>query len=496
MFVAMPRAALLMLVTIVAAADPCELRAQDSTVVHPLVLASAARDSGQFARAAEILRDLLTREPDNGDAARLLAQTLYWMKDVRGAAAVYEAAAARHPDDTSLRLDYARMLVETRSNERAIEILEPLLAGGGTRGRALTLLGILRYWEGDLTRAARHFREAVSADSANADARRMLEEIRASSVPWAAVESGGMRDDQQLDRAGGAGEAGIYLNPLTTLSARIRSSRLSAFDTATTLVAGAVEITAYSPGARLETKLNAGAVYRSGGYVATDWIARGSLRFRLPGSLSIQGTAERAPYLNTVASLTRKVMTHSAGIAAAVDDPRGWLGEAAVRAESYSDDNVITSAFAWALAPLASSSGARVSAGYAAAFQDARETRFSGPAARYVPYYTPEKITSHTVLASVRLRPSHATTITARGGYGFFAKETAPVVTPPSQGAPTLDFVERKFHPWDAHLDIQSAIGPAVSLAARVDRTKTAFYTATGGSLRLSWTFGRRSATR
>jgi hypothetical protein len=53
------------------------------------------------------------RVADRGEPARLLAQTLYWLKDIVGARAVYETALRRHPEDSTLRLQYGRMLAET-----------------------------------------------------------------------------------------------------------------------------------------------------------------------------------------------------------------------------------------------------------------------------------------------------------------------------------------------------------------------------------------------
>src|SRR6266566_9167391 len=101
-----------------------------------LVEAQRLRDAGDFAAAAKLLRVQIAQKPDDGEAARLLAQTLYWLKDIAGAHAIYDTAILRHPEDTTLRLQYARMLAETGEKARARELLTPLLSISATRGEA------------------------------------------------------------------------------------------------------------------------------------------------------------------------------------------------------------------------------------------------------------------------------------------------------------------------------------------------------------------------
>ncbi|MGK2962147.1 MAG: tetratricopeptide repeat protein [Gemmatimonadaceae bacterium] len=462
---------------------------EGDTAVATVARAEQLRNDKEFARAAEMLRQVLATEPENGDAARILAQTLYWLGDVPGATAVYEKALAMHPDDTAVRLDYAQMLVETLSNARATEILEPLVRNTATRARAATLAGTMFYWQGDLTRAATRFRMALAADPNAAEAGRQLDEIRAVSAPWIALGAGALTDDQPLDRIQGEVEGGLLVTPLLSIAARARPKR---FDIGTLgkydVIAGEVELSHYAPAARLETRLAAGGVNHSAGEGSRMWTGRAQLRLRLPNFFSIGARGERAPYLWTVASIEQPVMTETGTVAAALDRPDGWLGEAAVRVEQFPDHNRVTSVYAWLLAPVLRTQQARASIGYSAASQDSKETRFNG---RYDPYYTPENIVSHSALVSLSLVPTPRSTVTARGAWGFHATERAPRIDLSEvwPGATDLVLVHRKFTPWDAHLTFSGAVSDAVTLSASVDRMQTAFYAATTGSVRLSYRF-------
>jgi cytochrome c-type biogenesis protein CcmH/NrfG len=144
---------------------PVSLLGSQAPTPDPLTQAQRLRDAGDFAAAAELLRAQLTREPDNGDVARLLAQALYWLQDLSGARAVYETALARHPEDTTLRLQYGRMLAETGERARARELVTPLQRIRITEVEANALLGTIAYWEGDLTAAQRLFEAVRGASS-------------------------------------------------------------------------------------------------------------------------------------------------------------------------------------------------------------------------------------------------------------------------------------------------------------------------------------------
>ncbi|MBA2291252.1 MAG: tetratricopeptide repeat protein, partial [Gemmatimonadales bacterium] len=197
---------------------PVRLSAQVTS--DTLAEAQRLRDTGSLPAAAALLQVYLTNHPDHGDAARLLAQTLYWLKRPTEARRLYEDALARHPEDSALRLDYGQMLIETGDGPRTREVLRPLLGVAALRGRAEALLGTLAYWNGDLGAARRLLREAINADSAQPGVRQTLDVIAVITAPW--LETGGelRRDDQPLHRSTAGATIGWYPAPATSLSTR------------------------------------------------------------------------------------------------------------------------------------------------------------------------------------------------------------------------------------------------------------------------------------
>jgi|GEM_PF-2052426 len=492
--------------------SPVSVSSQTGTPPSAVEQANALRDRGDIAAAARLLESHVASYPGDGNAARLLAQTRYWLKDIAGATALYDAALSRHPHDTATRLDYAQMLMETRRDSRAITILSPLRNAPAVEARVASMLGTIAYWRGDLSGASRQFQVALRANPGDANARRQLDEIRSLSAPWLGFTSTGHTDDQPLGAYSVGGEAGWFAAPLTSLSARVDQLQFepgsdAVIGSALTITQAEGRLSHHAAGLRTDISLAGGAIRRSAGSPSSDWTGRGALRLHLARHLFAEARAERAPYLHTLASLTTPVMTNLAAATFGLDDPRGWLGETALRLQSFPDDNTVRSAHAWLLAPVIRSQKAQLQIGYAFARQDSDSSRYvlarpvqlvppGDPAFSiagvYAPYYTPDDLQSHSALAGITLRPSAASTIRVNGSYAFSASQDVPYFERLGSipvGGVTIRraTVRQNFSPWTARASIEQRVSERASLGAHAEHSKTAFYSATTAGLRVTY---------
>ena len=263
--------------------------------------AQRLRDNGQLVQALELLDRRLAQNPADVEAARMRAQTLYWLKDFEQARSSYAAALQQHPRHEPLRVEYARMLAETGERLAAKALLEPV-RGAPLSADAATLLGTILYWEGDLAGAKRLFLDAVRIDPTQREAARQLREIQVVSSSWVRLAPAVWHDDQPLDRMGVAVEAGWFFTPLLSLSVRSEPDRSSAV-TAQTFWTNEIEVSHYAPAARLETQLAAGTFRHPAGPGDLDWTGRAALGFRAGSGVTLRGRLEREPYLHTVSTL-------------------------------------------------------------------------------------------------------------------------------------------------------------------------------------------------
>jgi tetratricopeptide (TPR) repeat protein len=475
----------------------------------PVPAAIELRNAGDLAGAVRLLRIRLVERPSDPVAIRLLAQTLYWLKDLDQARAVYDTALSRHGDDIDLRLEYARMLVETREDRAARLLLEPLLDRPGGAARAETLLGTLEYWDGSLSAAIRHFQAALAADSTSVDARRQWREIAMITAPWGGMSFEVAHDDQRLDRIAPTLHAGVFLTPLVSVELRARSDWYRSADSLSRSVqSGEIALKGYAPGLRLEMELSGGLVHRGFGDPGSDWTGRLQGRIRLPGHLAIGARAERKPYFQTVASLSIPVRARELTAFAALDHPSGWLAEAALGRIRYPDENTVTSGYAWLLAPVLRRPAYAVALGYAFSAQDARESRFvptqphtpgtpGFDSGRYQPYYTPDNVVIHSVIGNLSVHGGGRTTLSGNGAWSLSAHELAPALASPGPPpAGPAGRVRRAFSPWNARLGIVQDLGKGWSIRGQAEHQETAFYSASAGLVGLAYRFSAAAARR
>ena len=474
-----------------------------------LVEAQSLLRARRFAGAAELLRPFAKARPGDPATARLLAQTLYWAGDRESARATFEAAVARHPGDVHLRLAYGRMLVEMSEGEAARTVLSPLLGTEASRGRAETLLGTRAYWDGDLAAARTLFNAALRADPSLAEASAPRREILGAALPRIDFAASALQDDQPLERLGAEAKGTAFITPLVSLTGRVEpiDFRVDGAPTVSILLAEG-GIAAYVPAMRTELEAAGGWVQRTDSGSATGRVALG---IRLPGRLRIRGSLERAPYLNTVASVLTPVMTQSAGVTLDWSHPRGWLAQGAGTSQRFPDANLIGSGSFWILAPVVHAEAVQLGFGYALSVQGSKESRYvltthvgddgsTTTEGVYTPYYTPLDLRAHSVVANLGLRLHSRLTLRVAGAYGY-AQESAPTRQrraglPTQPGSDVVTIVPRTFNPSNIRLSTDLRVGERLRLSAALEASRTAFYNVQSARIGLTRTFATPALRR
>lgn len=474
-----------------------------------IVEALRLRDAGDLDDAAKLLRTQLSDRPGDGETERLLAQTLYWLKDVGAARAIYATALVQNPHDDTLRLEYARMLVET-GKRGARELLAPLLAIPATRAEAETLLGRLAYSDGDPSTARKLFVEALADNPSQEEARHQLQMIQADAAPWVSASLTGGHDNQPLDRAGLSVESGWFPTPLTKVSIRVQPAEYWIGSAPTTIGVGELMVARYLPQARLETELAAGSVMRSGTSDAWDWTGRVGLGLRLPKKVTLRGRIERAPYFATKSSLNTPVMVQTAVGLIQWSTSRSWEGEAGYQQQHYQDSNTIRSEYAWFLAPLVRHKGVEIQAGYAFNASNADQSRFAlaqpnqpypvwdqrfNLAGVYAPYFTPLHYLTHSAVAAFTIGPTHGVSFHLNGSYGIRATDDAPYFFPGANGKLILGTYPQKFVPFSARTSLTIKLGRGLTLAPIGEVGRTSFYSWASGGLQFTYRFITSTST-
>jgi uncharacterized protein (TIGR02996 family) len=116
---------------------------------------------------------------------------------------------------------------------------------------------------------------------------------------------------------------------------------------------------------------------------------------------------------------------------------------------------------------------------------------FSG---HYAPYYTANHLVTHSATAALTAR-SQQVTFRLSGSYGLYATDDAPIYGL-SAGQALLGTHSRKFHPWNIHSSFEIKSHNGFSVEPMVEAGRTVFYSWLAGGLQVTYssrTFRRSS---
>ncbi len=152
------------------------LRNHPNSIRARLGLARVAAMQGQGDEVDRLFADVLTREPDNAEAAaRLSAAARSGTARAASARAVLEQAQAAAPSEPSLALATAGMLIMLGEPAKAAAILDsPALRGTRRNAAMLMLLAEARAAQGQWTEAEAASRAALAEEPENVGARQQL----------------------------------------------------------------------------------------------------------------------------------------------------------------------------------------------------------------------------------------------------------------------------------------------------------------------------------
>jgi len=339
-----------------------------------LALAHQLTDNTKFNQAAALLTTYEKTHPASTNAVRLHVQLLYWLHQLPALDDLYARATARQPAAASLQLDYGRILYETRQYARAKAVLGPLLLPEPANVEALTMLGIIAYYEGALTQAAGYLSRVLAAYPGNPTAQAFAQKVaalQATRAPYLRVYTTYRADDQPLRWLETKLEAGSY-----------RSARLSPTVQAvlwhTQDSAGGfrrhMELLAGNKSSFLDQKvtlqLSAG-VFKHAARPAPALAGGATRRYQLPKGFDLEMAGSRAPYFFTIASGRAAVLQSLVHGAVLFEHAKGWQGRLQAGETYFAGGNRVLGLSAWGLSRAWALGPVYLEGGYSFAYNDA-----------------------------------------------------------------------------------------------------------------------------
>lgn len=157
------------------------LRLDPAFVPALINLADVERLRGRGAQGTELLRQALSKEPDNADARHALGLALVRSRDQAGALVELREAHTRAPGNARYAYVYAIALNDAGEREEALRLLDRTHRRHPTNRDTLLALAALSRDAGRLDEAMIHAQALLALEPANAEYRAFLAELRKRS---------------------------------------------------------------------------------------------------------------------------------------------------------------------------------------------------------------------------------------------------------------------------------------------------------------------------
>jgi hypothetical protein len=425
---------------LVLVSTPRMIAAQE-TASASVAEANRLRYAGEFDEAIRVLQAHLRAYPDDGEAIRALAQTQYWARDFAGARETYERALKLHPEDSTLRAQYAQFIAETRTQRGWIKFVP----------------------------AFHHDDQPLDRVQLQAEAGWYMRP--GSSI---ALQLSGTRfrlGDTASRNVETAGVAFLHTDAQSGFTAEISGGVLQrSFDDAAEFIGGGSVSIAMSPAVRLRGSFDRSGYFHTEASLSSPVMTNTAAAFLTLNSSSawlgeISAQLQQYPDDNSTTTAYAWLLApivHSAGQTVHVGYSGAFQDAKELRYELEQKQQSASPA--------------------------SPNFNFAG---RYAPYYTPLNLQTHSVIAALAFGMKSPAVLRINGGYAVLGSENSPRFVPVSLTAPPRTEArravsQRDTHPWNARATLELNSAGSSPLVLGAETSRTSFYTSLSGFV--AWT--------
>ncbi len=413
------------------------LNAQHTAAIDTFEIARTKAFNKDFKEADRLLTLYTTSKPEI-HSLRLHAQILYWMKNFARSAQVYETALAAFPDSNILKLDYGRLLFETKNLRKAQLLLTDYLVTDSMNAEANILLSHIDLWKGRLSTAKQRSLLMLTWYPGNKESIGILREINNQTTPYLNAHVQVLSDDQPMKAAATHIEMARYKSRYFYPSLSVTINRFSV--TENVLGSSIVQAGNQFTFGKFSLSLMAGLFQTTESDLKL--IGKVAISQKLSNYFTADAILEKRPYQFTTASVKTPVIPLVQSLAIRYNHSEKWLGKAEYEVQSFGDHNRVQTAYFWFLAPVLSKDFFNLKTGYGLTYADAHSSKYqaneplnlvrvkyplySHIPGTYDPYFTPIKQLSNSLLIVFKSKVSPVITMSCRGSFGLLARADNP----------------------------------------------------------------------
>jgi tetratricopeptide (TPR) repeat protein len=401
----------------------------------------------KYLEAWEVL-DGFNRNNQSSDALRLQAYIGGQLTYMNSTDSLYKIVLNLLPGSAEVAMEYGRFLFETGKFRESFPFLQKAESNPSFHAEAALKLSYIDFWLGRIPQARNRIKALLEQYPDFVGALELQEALKEATAPHFITDLYHQTDDQPYQQTRVNINAWMYRNRWLTPELNLNIGLLDPkiFEKVQTLEAW-VGNTVLLGSANTSLSIKAGGFFHSmqditGLYQVT-------LSQKTGGGLKFSADAYKKPYQYTINSAPLALIQEGYSFSLALDNKKKWLGKAVWENQRFPDDNRITNAYLWAMAPLLKKEHILLRLGYGFSFANSDTNRFVPipkqevtPGAElqgwFNPYFTPINQKVHMILASANIDLSAKVRADLNVSYGFNAVNTTKYFI--EQGAGTTPF--------------------------------------------------------
>jgi len=468
-----------------------------------LSIAKELNGKGKYIQSGYLLCQYYKNHPGDLNTQWIYAQSLYYSKKFKDAQKVYEDAIAWHPENYTLRLDYAQKLVEIGEIQKAEPILKLYLTYDSLATDALLPLAKIEYWKGNFQESLAILGKVLKINPNNPNAKELKAKVVLASSPWINISTSLTSDDQPVKQFFPSIELGQNFNCFKNLSIKLEVPFFfkSKKRYAAQMITASNVMNFIHKG--LEIKTGAGLVRLTDNEGSV--LAKISLKKRLDKNLSVSFKAEHIPYLYNRENMDNSLMFLHYYVETEWSRLKSWQCNANLDINHfYSDNNIIYNLGAWILSPELLFSKASIRLGYGFRYSASRENRFVSQysineieagnrlSGVYSPYFTPENQMIHSAILSVNYSASKNINLGVNASLPIYCTNDNPYLYLSQNTLNNTfivkDFTNVNYYPVDINAFVSNRLSRKMALRAEYAFMRTSYYSShyVGVSLKLN----------
>jgi tetratricopeptide (TPR) repeat protein len=454
----------------------------------------AFRNTNELEEALTLLLPYSQNHPNDWKSQELLAETYYWLGENDKAIIIYKREIQKNPSLRHLNLGLTKALINMGKLREAKGTLSNFISVWPDHDEALSLMGTLYYWEGNYRASKRYLHSSLQINPSNLDALDLLQTIIKLTSKNVGLGYHYSSDDQPLKKQVFTAFYNQIISGLFSPNFSIDYSEYRFSNKK--ISAPNIYISNSSEIKSAGVQLNLGAGVYANQNDRKNLLGHISIGKNIGKNLAFNLQYASKIYKHTLESIDSDLGYKEKGVKSIITFPQFLLAELSYTNASFNDENEINTAYSWILFTPLNINRFSASFGYSYHYTDAKNNNFSSTKSLetiiiefellqqiegiYSPYYTPEKMSSHSLIIQLNWNMAKGIRLDGKFNYGFSAKAENPYLFLDQNGSDLFinkAFYNQEFTPLEININALIKIKEKISLTLGFEHFKSLFYT-------------------